>query len=198
MSHATGHDATTPPAGVRVDRYAAARGEKVDTVRKRIQRGQLAAYKGADHRWYVVEELAPVTTQDTTRRDGAHDGTHDATRQDRIRDTRHDPPGAVAVSPNARAQLEAVRDEWLAPLVAQITAQAERIGQLEAERDAAAAARLAAERERDELRARLSTMVGPAPTPPAAPGDAAGAHRGDDTPRRLARLWQRLRRALGA
>ncbi len=42
MSRATGQDATTPPAGVRVDRYAAARGEKVGTVRKRIQRGQLA------------------------------------------------------------------------------------------------------------------------------------------------------------
>jgi hypothetical protein len=41
----------------------------------------------------------------------------------------------VTVNPNARAQLEAIRDEWLAPLVAQITTQAERIGHLEAERD---------------------------------------------------------------
>jgi hypothetical protein len=40
----------------------------------------------------------------------------------------------VTVNPNARAQLEAIRDEWLAPLVAQITTQAERIGHLEAER----------------------------------------------------------------
>jgi hypothetical protein len=56
MSRATGQGAITPPAGVRVDRYAAARGEKVGTVRKRIQRDQLAGYKGADHRWYVVPE----------------------------------------------------------------------------------------------------------------------------------------------
>ena len=41
----------------------------------------------------------------------------------------------VTVNPTARAQLEAIRDEWLAPLVAQITTQAERIGHLEAERD---------------------------------------------------------------
>ncbi len=63
------------------------------------------------------------------------------------------------MNPNARAQLEAVRDEWLAPLVAQITAQAERIGRLEAERDVAEAARLAAERERDELRERLDAAL---------------------------------------
>ena len=121
MSHATGQDATTPPAGVRVDRYAAARGEKVDTVRKRIQRGQLAGYKDTDHRWYVVEEVACDPTRHATHDATGHDATT-ATGQDATRDTRHDAIGAVAVNPNARAQLEAVRDEWLAPLVAQITA----------------------------------------------------------------------------
>ncbi len=80
MSHATGHDATTGAVGVRVDLYAAARGEKVDTVRKRIQRGHLAGYKGTDHRWYVVEELTPLTTQDTTRHTTRRDRTGHATR----------------------------------------------------------------------------------------------------------------------
>ena len=81
-----------------------------------------------------------------------------------------------AVSPAARAQLEAIRDEWLAPLVAQIREQAERIGRLEAERDALAAqvaateAREAGERgaadqlvdllqeQRDALRAELDRV----------------------------------------
>ena len=40
-----------------------------------------------------------------------------------------DAPGG-AVSPAARSQLEAVRDEWLRPLIDQITAQAEAIGRL--------------------------------------------------------------------
>ncbi len=42
----------------------------------------------------------------------------------------------TAISPAARSQLEAIRDEWLAPLVDRIQSQAERIGRLEAERDA--------------------------------------------------------------
>ena len=114
MARATGQDATTPPAGVRVDRYAAARGEKVDTVRKRIQRGQFAGHKGADHRWYMVEEVASTATRDTTHDATGHDAT-DGTEQDRTRDTRREAAGAVAVSPIARAQLEAVRDEWPRP-----------------------------------------------------------------------------------
>ncbi len=44
----------------------------------------------------------------------------------------------AAISPTARSQLEAIRDEWLAPLVDRIQSQAERIGRLEAERDALA------------------------------------------------------------
>jgi len=43
---------------------------------------------------------------------------------------------SVASVVTARSQLEAIRDEWLAPLVAQITEQAETIGRVTAERDA--------------------------------------------------------------
>ncbi|MDP9374418.1 MAG: hypothetical protein M3Q65_18610 [Chloroflexota bacterium] len=179
MSRATGQDATTGAVGVRVDRYAAARGEKAGTVRKRIQRGQLAGYKGADHRWYVVGEVA-------------RDATRDATGQDGTRDTRHDAAGAVAVNPNARAQLEAVRDEWLAPLVARITEQAERIGRLGAEREELRRRAEAAEAERDELRARLEAAQ-------AAPADTGAPTvlivEGDGHTHRPP-LWQRLWRGL--
>ena len=115
MSRATGQDAT----GTRIDRYAAARGEQVATVRKRIQRGLLPAYKGADHRWYVLDHVA---------RDGTQDATGDATGQD----TRQDATGAVAVNPSARAQLEAIRDEWLAPLIERIATLERENGGLEA------------------------------------------------------------------
>jgi hypothetical protein len=55
------------------------------------------------------------------------------------RTLRHKVAEAVAdtaiVTDAARQQLASIRDEWLAPLVAQITTQADRIGHLEAERD---------------------------------------------------------------
>jgi len=69
------------------------------------------------------------------------------------------------VAPAARQQLEAIRDEWLAPLVAQITEQAEALGRLEAERDqarqsaeAAIAARDQMQEERDELLTLRETL----------------------------------------
>ena len=207
MSHATGHDAPTGAGGVRVDLYAAARGEKVDTVRKRIQRGHLAGYKGTDHRWYVVEELTPLAAQDTTGHDAPHDATYDATRQDRTRDTRHDTTSAVAVNPSARAQLEAVRDEWLAPLIAQITEQAERIGRLEAERDGqvellAELRRRAevAEAELDGARLRLAEVSVPAVVVVAGQETTEAPRATATTPaahRPAQRLWQRLRQRFG-
>ncbi len=134
MSHVTGRDTTTASIGQRVDLYAAERGEQVATVRKRIQRGQLVGYKGADHRWYVLPDDAT---------DATHDRTHDATGQDRTRDRRQESVASVVVNPNARAQLEAIRDEWLQPLVETIARQAEQIGRLQAERDGATSQLLA-------------------------------------------------------
>ncbi len=68
-------------------------------------------------------------------------------------------PGSVTVSPTARAQLEAIRDEWMRPFVADIERLSRENGQLQAERDAI-------QRERDELAARLQTDRG-IPSPPA-------------------------------
>ncbi len=55
------------------------------------------------------------------------------------------------MSPAARAQLEAIRDEWLAPLVARNEELARNLGRAEAERDAA-------QRERDELHRRIAEL----------------------------------------
>ena len=47
-------------------------------------------------------------------------------------------PPAVVVNPSAAAQLAAIRDEWLQPLVDRIAELERQAGRLEAERDAAA------------------------------------------------------------
>jgi hypothetical protein len=92
----------------------------------------------------------------------------------------------VTVNPTARAQLEAIRDEWLAPLVAQITTQAERIGQLEAERAElqrrVEAAEAALSRQHDEVgQERAPDRPGTPEASPVAQHDAPG-------------LWGRVRR----
>jgi len=73
-------------------------------------------------------------------------------------------PDSTAIT-TATRQLEAIRDEWLAPLVAQISDQAETIGRLTAERDQAriqaemaALEREQIQAERDALEARLSVL----------------------------------------
>ena len=102
----------------------------------------------------------------------------------------------MAVSPAAYAQLEAVRDQWLAPLVAQIAEQAERIGRLEAERDATRAELAEARRwaeivgmERDQLRAAIGQDARDA-----ARAGTGGAER-RDTPTTAGDVLGRLRRA---
>jgi hypothetical protein len=63
-----------------------------------------------------------------------------------------DVPPAVAVSPAARSQLEAIRDEWLQPLVDQLREAERTIGRLEAERDQAV-------QERDDLWEQVDQLL---------------------------------------
>lgn len=112
-------------------------------VRKRIERGQLEARK-VSGQWVIAvpntTAAAPSARHDTTRQDA----TGDTTRHDRATGT----TAAPIVPAVAYAQLEAIRDQWLAPLV-------ERIGELEREAGRLTAERDELERERDELRQRL-------------------------------------------
>lgn len=69
-------------------------------------------------------------------------------------------PSASAVPPATRSQLEAVRNEWLQPLIDQLLEAERTIGRLEAERDLIA-------QERDALRAALAASHAPQERDPA-------------------------------
>ena len=128
------------PGGVPIAEAAERLGLGVELLRKRAQRGTLPAYK-LDGKWFVVLDngrddppAANGPVLDTPSRPGP--------------DTSAPPPPSSAVSPAARSQLEAIRDEWLLPLVERAGALEREVGRLQAERDAA-------EQRRAELAAEL-------------------------------------------
>ncbi len=122
------------------------------------------------------------------------------------RDTHRGPAvasnGSGVASPLAEVSLQAVEAlrELLAAVQAENSALREEVAKQAAEvaRKAEAAGMWQGRARTLEEQLRQLTAGQPAPeAAPAAPGDAAGAHRGEDTPRRPAGLWRRLRRALG-
>ncbi len=145
---ATGRDTTTTEMVASVSEAARLLGISEGAVRKRIERGQLRAAK-FKNQWQITigsDDLAETALRDATRRDETGrdtTDTTDATGQDATRQA----PGGVA--PAAVAQLEAIRDQWLRPLV-------DRIGELEREAGRLQAEREAARRERDDLAARVA------------------------------------------
>jgi len=160
----TGRDTTAEVLVASVAQAAALLGISEGAVRKRLERGQLGGRKVVGQ-WQVILGESHTTGHDTTT-------TTDATRHDqapsratRLDATRHDDATTPApVNAAARSQLEAIRDEWLAPLITTIQQQAETIGRVTAERDAALRERaeaevyrLAAEQARDAAKeARLA------------------------------------------
>ncbi len=132
----TRHDTTEMVASV--SEAARLLGISEGAVRKRIERGQLRAAK-FKNQWQITigtDDLAETALRDATRRDETgHDTTDttDATRQDETDRT------SSTVAPAAVAQLEAIRDQWLQPLVDRIGALEREAGRLQAERDAALA-----------------------------------------------------------
>lgn len=190
---------TATAAAVSVEEAAGLAGVSVRTIRRWLQRGYLP-YKVRGRE----KLIAPADLPAARRVAGGHGhdrghygqgGAGTAT----VRDTA---TLAVAPSPAARAQLVAVGEELLAPLVERIGALEREVGQLTGERAGAAAlvAELrrraeAAEVEREALRGELArlravreTPAAPVAAAPAAPAGAAVSG---------ARWWGRLRAAFG-
>ncbi|MDP9474075.1 MAG: helix-turn-helix domain-containing protein [Chloroflexota bacterium] len=106
-------------------------GVSENAVRQRIKRRSLPAAK--------VEGVWRVWLPDQEERPGGdHEPDHPRDHEGDYQGNQEPTTASVAVSPAARAQLEAVRDEWLQPLVDQLRSAERTIGRLEAERDALA------------------------------------------------------------
>ncbi len=177
---ATRHDATAAEMVASVSEAARLLGISEGAVRKRIERGQLRAAK-FKNQWQITigtDDLAETALRDATRHDetgrdtmDATDAT-DATGQDATRQS------SGAVAPAAVAQLEAIRDQWLRPLVDRVGELEREAGRLQAERDAALA-------EVERLRAGQDAPV-------AAPAPQREAEPADTTPDTSRSWWGRM------
>ncbi len=157
--------------GVTLTEAAAILGISRDALKKRVQRGAIPAYKDETGAWRVV--LPAGETDGDMSRDSGEGHV----------------PGQM--SPAVPDQLSIVMDQWLRPLVDRIAEQAEEIGGLRADLRGERDQREHAERERNELRARLAAAEDnpPMQSAPVAPG---GAQREPEASWRV-----RLRRWLG-
>jgi predicted ArsR family transcriptional regulator len=149
----------TITTGLSIAEAADRLGISENAVRQRIKRGTLPAAKG-DGVWSITLVDYDTDHQPTTGRD------HEAGYQGRPPDDYEATSSSSVVSAAARAQLAAIRDEFVQPLVDQIAAQAEQIGRLSAERDA-----LQADLERRDQETSPAPPVSAQVSPtPAAPG----------------------------
>ncbi len=136
-------DSPDPRGGVPLHEAAELLGVTVELLRKRAQRRTIPAYK-VDGRWYVVLD-GVLNVQDT----GASDPVLDHPSCPGQDESHHAP---AVVSSTARSQLEAIRDEWLRPLV-------DRIGELEREAGQLQERVRGVERERDTFRAERDAAL---------------------------------------
>jgi len=160
------------------------------TLRRWAEAGKVPVVAGTRKRLVRLEDvrrLAAMTGHqpDTADVSGAYAGQATGHVAEGVADDNIPPAGAV--SPAARSQLEAIRDEWLQPLIDQLRGAERTIGRLEAERDQAA-------QERDALRAELTVAQAIQNMPQ---GRAAGTLRGDQPAPVSDNLIDRLRRLIG-
>ena len=142
------HQADQEATGLTIAQAARLLDVSENAVRQRIKRRSLSAAKEAGiWRVWVPDQVGRPPAD----REDDHQADQEATTS------------PVTVSGAARAQLEAVRDEWLQPLVDQLRGLERQVGRLEAERDAALA-------EVERLRA---LAAGEAPSSPATPSATA-------------------------
>lgn len=117
-------------AGVPIAEAAEQLGVTIGLLRKRAQRGTMPAYK-VDGRWFVVLD----TTEPIVQPNSSGQDVQDV--PSRTGQNTETPPPPRSVSPAAMSQLEAIRDEWLQPLIDQNGELQRRLGRTEEQRDAA-------------------------------------------------------------
>ncbi|MDP9367186.1 MAG: helix-turn-helix domain-containing protein [Chloroflexota bacterium] len=174
---------------VTVEEAARLAGVSPRTVRRWIQHGALPCIETTERGKLVSPADLPaarlaarsghghVRDRDRRDRDHGHGHGHEGVDTAMATDTT-----AVSVSPAARSQLEAIRDEWLRPLMERNEDLARENGRLQAERDAALA-------EVERLKAAQDASV-------AAPESQHGAQPAetapDTSPPWWASWWRRL------
>jgi predicted ArsR family transcriptional regulator len=136
--------------GLTIGQAADVLGISENAVRQRIKRGSLEAAK-VDGIWRVVV--------------GDHEADYQATSRSDYQADYEPTTSQPAINPAALAQLEAIRDQWLQPLVTQIRELERDVGRLAAERDQVT-------RERDELRETKATQTAGAAFAAPHPDDA--------------------------
>ena len=158
-SRASGGDAVlcdhpvvmTDPDLVSVEVAGQLSGVTSRTLRRWIASGQLPAVSGKRGKLVRLGDIARVVD------DLGHDVGHAIVPPDTTGGQSAGHAGHVSESPpiatSARSQLEAIRDEWLRPLIEELNAKSERIGHLTAERDAAIKAADGLREEKAFLRA---------------------------------------------
>ncbi len=159
LDHHTDHQGDQEATSHTIGQAARLLGVSENAVRQRIKRRSLPAAK--------VEGVWRVWLPD---QEGRPPGDHEVGYQGDHQPDQEATSPSVAVSPAARAQLEAVRDEWLQPLVDQLRSAERTIGRLEAERD-----HLQAEVE------RLQAAQDAPQAAPFAPGEAEPAEASQDS-----------------
>src|SRR5215211_1307038 len=137
---------------VTVDAAAALVGVSPRTVRRWIQKGFLPSQRDLTGHLVSPADLPAAKATAGHGRGHGRDGSgHDRGHGHERANLATDADGLAAVNPQARAQLEAIRDEWLSPLVTRIEELSRENGRLEADRDAA-------HHERNELRRRITDL----------------------------------------
>ncbi len=178
-------DSPDPRGGVPLHEAAELLGVTVELLRKRAQRNTVPAYK-VDGRWYVVLDGTPSGL------DAAPPGpVQDRTGSPGQDESQRDPP---AVSPAARSQLEAIRDEWLRPLVDRIGELEREAGQLQERVHGVERERKAFQVERDAALAEVERLRAAQDAPSAAPAPhhaTAATEPAGDTSVPWWKFWER-------
>jgi len=171
---------------VAIELAGKAAGIPARTLRHWVASGKLSAIAGKRGKLVSmgeVERLAALVGKQVGNATGV-DGNPATFAEDVAGNVADRLADSAVVSDAARNQLAAIRDEWLAPLVAQLTDQAETIGRLAAERDQLRA-------ERDALRSQA------VPQPSSEAPTIVVMTETPEPQHRVEGLWQRLRRVFG-